>query len=555
MNIKQAKEQIENAMRAYFSKDEFGEYKIPIARQRPIFLMGPPGIGKTAIMEQIASELGVALISYSMTHHTRQSALGLPFIEKKIYNGKEYAVSEYTMSEIIASVYDIMEETGVKEGILFLDEINCVSETLEPSMLQFLQYKIFGRHRVPDGWIVVTAGNPPEYNNSVHEFDIVTWDRLKRIDVEPDFDAWKEYAYKAATHGSIMTYLDIKKSDFYKVETTVDGKSFVTARGWSDLSDMIRLYEENGLKVDEDLILQYLQDKKIAKEFAVYYDLFNKYRSDYQVSRILDGQDVTLIRERASSAGFDERLSLLGLMLDAVGEDMKAVCNTELALGELVKSLRTAKAELAGGVAGAGASINAGAGTASASAGDAAGTANAGASENAGASKTAETVPGTAALTAVDKARAILDREIAAKQEELTLGRRAGSISIDQQYALNASMAALREESEMLLRERPADEAAAFAVLKSDFDRRTGALKEQARKAGQRLSNVFHFCEDVFDEGQEILILVTELTINEYSARFISRYGCQEYFRHNKELLFYERQKEIIHELDSLELD
>ena len=64
-----------------------------------------------------------------------------------------------------------------KEGILFLDEINCVSETLAPSMLRFLQYKIFGRHRVPEGWIVVTAGNPPGYNRSVREFDIVTWDR------------------------------------------------------------------------------------------------------------------------------------------------------------------------------------------------------------------------------------------------------------------------------------------------------------------------------------------------------------------------------------------
>lgn len=80
MNIKEAKEEIKNAMTAYFSKDEFGEYEIPIMRQRPIFLMGPPGIGKTAIMEQIAAELGVGIISYSMTHHTRQSALGLPFI-------------------------------------------------------------------------------------------------------------------------------------------------------------------------------------------------------------------------------------------------------------------------------------------------------------------------------------------------------------------------------------------------------------------------------------------------------------------------------------------
>ena len=208
MNIKQAKEDIKNAVSAYLTKDQFGNYVIPIERQRPIFLMGAPGIGKTAIMEQIAQELQIGLVSYSMTHHTRQSALGLPFIVKKNYGGEEYSVSEYTMSEIIASIYDLMEVTGLKEGILFLDEINCVSETLAPSMLQFLQYKTFGRHSVPGGWIVVTAGNPPEYNNSVREFDIVTWDRLKRIDVKADYEAWKEYAYARGTHPAITTYLD-----------------------------------------------------------------------------------------------------------------------------------------------------------------------------------------------------------------------------------------------------------------------------------------------------------------------------------------------------------
>ena len=183
-------------MKAYFTKDEFGAYRIPIEKQRPVFMIGPPGIGKTAIMEQIAAELGVGLVSYSMTHHTRQSALGLPYITEKEYGGRSYQVTEYTMSEIIGSIYDLMRETGLTEGILFLDEINCVSETLAPCMLQFLQYKVFGQHRVPPGWILVTAGNPPEYNKSVRDFDTVTWDRLKRIDVEPDYETWKEYAYK-----------------------------------------------------------------------------------------------------------------------------------------------------------------------------------------------------------------------------------------------------------------------------------------------------------------------------------------------------------------------
>lgn len=188
MNIKRAKQEIRDSIEAYLSKDEFGEYRIPAIRQRPILLMGPPGIGKTQIMEQIARECGIALVSYTITHHTRQSAVGLPFIVKKNYGEEEFSVTEYTMSEIISSVYDKMEKTGLKEGILFIDEINCVSETLAPMMLQFLQGKTFGNQKVPEGWVIVTAGNPPEYNKSVREFDVVTLDRIKKIDVEADFD-------------------------------------------------------------------------------------------------------------------------------------------------------------------------------------------------------------------------------------------------------------------------------------------------------------------------------------------------------------------------------
>ena len=80
MNIKRAKNEIKNALRAYLARDEFGAYRIPPIRQRPILLMGPPGIGKTQIMEQIADETHVGLVSYTLTHHTRQSALGLPYI-------------------------------------------------------------------------------------------------------------------------------------------------------------------------------------------------------------------------------------------------------------------------------------------------------------------------------------------------------------------------------------------------------------------------------------------------------------------------------------------
>ena len=138
MDIKRAKQEIKDSVEAYLNKNEYGEYRIPALRQRPVLLMGPPGIGKTQIMEQIAKECGIGLVAYTITHHTRQSAVGLPFIKEKTYGGVSYSVTEYTMSEIIASVYEKMEQTGLREGILFIDEINCVSETLAPTMLQFL---------------------------------------------------------------------------------------------------------------------------------------------------------------------------------------------------------------------------------------------------------------------------------------------------------------------------------------------------------------------------------------------------------------------------------
>ena len=249
MDIKRAKKEIKDSIEAYLAKDEYGDYMIPSIRQRPILLMGPPGIGKTQVMEQVAKECKVALVSYTITHHTRQSAVGLPFIEKKMYDGKEYSVTEYTMSEIIASVYDKMEETGLREGILFIDEINCVSETLAPTMLQFLQCKTFGNQKIPTGWIIVAAGNPPEYNKSVRDFDVVTLDRIKKIDVDVNYDVWKEYAYRADIHPAILAYLEIRRDYFYRMETTVDGKVFATARGWEDLSQLLKTYEKLGKKI------------------------------------------------------------------------------------------------------------------------------------------------------------------------------------------------------------------------------------------------------------------------------------------------------------------
>ena len=500
MNIAKAKEQIRNTIKAYLTKDDLGNYVIPVEKQRPVLLIGPPGIGKTAIMEQLASELGIGLISYSMTHHTRQSAIGLPFISHKRYGGREYDVTEYTMSEIIASVYDLMEDTGVKEGILFLDEINCVSETLSPLMLQFLQYKVFGGHRIPDGWVIVTAGNPPEYNESAREFDAVTLDRLKRITVEPDFEAWKEYALGAGMHPAVLSFLANKRNCFYSVETTVDGRSIVTPRGWEDLSRILLLYEQNGLEADEDLMVQYLQNEKTAKEFSVYYDLYNKYRTEYPVEDILNGSFDEEAVKRASEAGLDEVYTLTGLLIDRAMTDVRARLGEFEVLESALSCLKTVRADM-----------------------------ESGASVSAGIKKTAEKL---------SKAR-----EAGVKSHTLDRGE---SDRVLRTISLLEEIGAGIQDG--------ADTETALGAIRERFSAKTDEHKERAEQTKEGLNNLFRFADRCWGEGREMTMIATELTADPAGAVFIGRYGCEEYFEHNKELLYSEREAEIDRKLEELDI-
>ena len=288
MNIREAKEEIIRTVHAYTAKDESGSYRIPSVRQRPVLLIGPPGIGKTAIMEQAAEECGVGLLSYTITHHTRQSAVGLPQLVTKTFGDREYTMTEYTMSEIVGSVYEYQERTGYQEGILFVDEINCVSETLAPTMLQFLQYKTFGNHRVPAGWIIVAAGNPQEYNRSVRELDMAALDRVRVLNVEADVSVWKDYAQQQGVHPVILSYLELHPEHFYQVTLTRERQEFVTARGWEDLSVLLSEYEREGFLPDRSFMEEFLRVPKIASDFASCYQLCKTYTGMYRIKEFLE---------------------------------------------------------------------------------------------------------------------------------------------------------------------------------------------------------------------------------------------------------------------------
>ncbi len=385
------------------------------------------------------------------------------------------------------------EESGLAEGILFIDEINCVSETLAPAMLQFLQYKTFGNHAIPEGWVIVAAGNPPEYNKSVREFDVVTMDRVKKIEVEPDFSVWKEYAYLQEIHPAVISYLTTRVGYFYQMETTVDGMLFATPRGWEDLSRIIQVYEKIGLTVDWEVVIQYIQYPKIAKDFANYLELYYKYQADYQIDQVIQGNIDPILVKKIGHASFDEKLSVVSLVLAKAVEAFRQTYREEAYMTVLLKKLKAYKS-------------------------------------------------GTLSL---EEIRCETERTLQAKKKAKILNK-------EESYALKRVMERL-EEYEKLLREAGNPEREkAFEFVKEAFAKENAAYQNKVEHAGQILEYAFDFMEIAFGNSQEMTVFVTELNSNFFSVQFLQSYECERYYQYNKNLLFDEKRRNILNRIDSL---
>ena len=479
MNIKRAKQEIKNTIQVYLTKNAHGEYEIPSMRQRPVLLIGPPGIGKTQIMEQVARECGIGLVSYTITHHTRQSAIGLPFISEKTYSGKNVHVTEYTMSEIVAAIYNKIEDTGLSEGLLFIDEINCVSETLAPAMLQFLQYKTFGNHKIPDGWIIVAAGNPPEYNKSVREFDIATLDRIKKIDVEADFEVWKEYAKQADIHPAI--------SGFLKVCEKVD------------------------LICDREVVVQYIEHPRIAKDFANYLELYKKYQARYQIDEVLEGKRNEGLMEQAAKAPFDEKLSIISLILAKLDVEFKAYAQKEDYLEVLFGELKAFKRSL---------------------------------EDKTEAGETMNPVPQTPIN--------IFSHQIEAFTAASEQKQKAGLLTRQEKYRCADIAADMNRYLQTVKAELLSGGDEIFDRFRELFGDERTELEDLCAHAGQTLEYAFDFMEGTFGSSQEMVVFITELNSSAPAVRFLQENECERYFEYNKNLLFDERRADILSRLDRL---
>ena len=375
------------------------------------------------------------------------------------------------------------------------------------TMLQFLQCKTFGNQAVPAGWVIVAAGNPPEYNKSVRDFDIVTLDRVRRMNIEPDLPVWKDYARAAHLHSAILSYLELHPQNFYQINADVDGTQFVTARGWEDLSNLLNTYESLGLQADEELIRQYIQHQKIAEDFAAYLDLYYKYRDDYGVEDILAGKAKPAAFARLLQAPFDEKLSLVSLILSGLETRFAASRRADAVADGCYAFLKETKKAFAG-------------------------------------------MP--AELAQEPNCWAQLFGQMTADYEAETQKKRtAGLLDKPTLEARLQTAKTLRGWEKTLLRAAAPDADTAFKVLREQFGTLSEARDTAQQGASAALEAAFDFMEQAFAESQEMVVFVTELTLSPAAHAFIAENGCERYFQYNKDLLLDHRKAALNQELEA----
>ena len=198
--------------------------------KRPLFLWGPPGIGKSELVADIAKELGGYMIDLRLGQMEPTDIRGIPFYNKEV--GKmDWAEPIDLPDEELASQYPIV--------ILFLDEMNSSAPSVQAAAYQLILNRRIGKYKLPENVVMVAAGNRESDKGVTYRMPTPLANRFIHQEMKCDFASWQDWAVTHNIHKDIIGYLGSNKQDLYDFDPKSSSRAFATPRSWSFVSEIL----------------------------------------------------------------------------------------------------------------------------------------------------------------------------------------------------------------------------------------------------------------------------------------------------------------------------
>src|SRR6056300_732222 len=264
------------------------------AKKRPIFLWGPPGIGKSDIIHQIGDYMDAHVIDIRLSLWEPTDIKGIPYYSANDNIMKWAPPSELPTAEM-ASKH--------KYIILFLDEMNSAAPAVQAAAYQLILNRKVGQYVLPDNVLIVAAGNRDADKGVTYRMPAPLANRFVHLELKVDFDDWFAWAVENKIHNDVVGYLTFAKQDLYDFDPKSPSRSFATPRSWSFVSELLDDDDDEGTTTDlvagavgEGLAVKFVAHRKVASQMP-------------NPSEILEGK-ITELKSKEISAMYSLTVSL-----------------------------------------------------------------------------------------------------------------------------------------------------------------------------------------------------------------------------------------------------
>jgi MoxR-like ATPase len=198
--------------------------------KRPVFLWGPPGIGKSEVVADLTAELGGHMIDLRLGQMEPTDIRGIPFFNKN--NEKmDWAPPIDLPDEELASQYPIV--------VLFLDEMNSAAPSVQAAGYQLILNRRIGKYVLPDNVVIVAAGNRESDKGVSYRMPSPLANRFVHLEVAKDFDSWFQWAVKHNIHQDVVGYISFAKQALFDFDPKSASRAFATPRSWTFVSQFL----------------------------------------------------------------------------------------------------------------------------------------------------------------------------------------------------------------------------------------------------------------------------------------------------------------------------